>query len=88
VIITGARDVCSPTSPFDAPCGKADLHVYAMPTSLASVRFCRCGRVARSEAQDAAQSAADVFHEGFGQMGGRRLEGCLVEGDQGGDVND
>ena len=46
------------------------------------------GRALGSEPEDAAQSAVDIIHEGCLKVADRLIEVCLVEGNQGGDVDD
>lgn len=52
------------------------------------VLSCRSGRAFSSESEDAAQAAVDFTHEGRRQVAGGLIEVCLVEGDQGRDVDD
>ncbi len=42
----------------------------------------------RSEAEYAAKSTVDVVHEGCGRVADRFLKVGLIEGDEGGDVDD
>ena len=42
----------------------------------------------RSQAEDAAESAVDIVHKGCRQVASGCLEVSLVEGDQGGDIDD
>ena len=42
----------------------------------------------RSEPKDPAKSPVDVVHEGCGRVAGRFLKVGLIEGDEGGDVDD
>jgi len=55
-----------------------------------NARFCRCGRVEgqRSEPEYAAKSPANIVHEGCRRVADRFLKVALIEGDQGGDVDD
>lgn len=55
----------SPGSPGFVSAPSTRLQEYASPPTPKNVRICRCGRVVRSETQYAAQSAADVVHQGF-----------------------
>jgi hypothetical protein len=71
-----------------APATIQDPATQTEPSQVSglSVAQIQCHRT--SETEYATQSAADVVHEGFGQLASRRLKIRLVEGDQGGDVDD
>ena len=55
-----------------------------------NARFCAAAGALRpgSEPENAAKSPADIVHDGCGRVADRILEVGLVEGDQGGDVDD
>ena len=46
------------------------------------------GGALRLEPQDAAKSTVHLVHEGCGRVADRFLKVCLIEGDEGGDVDD
>jgi hypothetical protein len=64
--------------------------VAAFVAFRGTASFCaaaaRCGP--GSEPQHAAKSPADIVHDGCGRVADRILEVGLIEGDQGGDVDD
>ena len=53
-----------------------------------NVRFCRWGARLRLEPQDAAKSTVHLVHEGCGRVADRFFKVGLIEGDEGGDVDD
>ena len=63
------------------------LHVYAL-SRLGEMSASAALGALRSQAEYAAESAVDVVHEGGRKEAGSCLEVCLVECDQGGDIDD
>ena len=61
------------------------LYIVAFASN---VRFCRVASASRSEPEYAAKSPVDVVHEGCRRVADRFLKVGLIEGDEGGDVDD